>query len=52
MILVMPNAHPLYQESMYSNSVTTGDWEAYIMRDLVSYVDARYRTIPNRPVAV
>ena len=52
MILVMPNADPLYEGSMYPNSVTTGDWEAYIMRDLVSYVDARYRTIPNRPVAV
>jgi len=48
MILVMPNAYTVYQGSMYSNSVTTGDWEGYITRDLVSYVDARYRTIPER----
>ncbi|HEY7389439.1 MAG TPA: alpha/beta hydrolase-fold protein [Bryobacteraceae bacterium] len=48
MILVMPNAYTVYQGSMYSNSVTTGDWEAYITRDLVEYVDSHYRTIPAR----
>ena len=48
MILVMPNAQTVYQGSMYSNSVTTGNWEAYITQDLVSYVDTRYRTIPQR----
>jgi S-formylglutathione hydrolase len=48
MILVMPNAQTIYQGSMYSNSVTTGNWEAYITQDLVSYVDTHYRTIPRR----
>ena len=48
MILVMPNAQTVYQGSMYSNSVTTGNWESYITQDLVSYVDTRYRTIPQR----
>lgn len=48
MILVMPNAQTIYQGSMYSNSVTTGNWEAFITQDLVSYVDARYRTIPQQ----
>jgi S-formylglutathione hydrolase len=48
MILVMPNAYTVYQGSMYSNSVTTGDWEAYITRDLVSYIDSHYRTLPDR----
>lgn len=48
MILVMPNAYTVYQGSMYSNSITTGDWEAYITRDLVEYVDSHYRTIPER----
>jgi len=47
-ILVMPNAQTIYQGSMYSNSVTTGNWEAYVTQDLVSYVDAHYRTIPQR----
>jgi len=48
MIVVMPNAYTVHAGSNYSSSVTTGDWEAYIAEDLVSYVDAHYRTIPNR----
>jgi enterochelin esterase-like enzyme len=48
MIVVMPNAFSLHKGSMYSSSVTTGDWETYIARDLVSYVDSHYRTIPDR----
>jgi S-formylglutathione hydrolase len=48
MILVMPNAYTVYQGSMYSNSVTTGDWETYITRDLLEYIDSHYRTIPRR----
>jgi S-formylglutathione hydrolase len=47
-ILVMPNAYTIYQGSMFSNSVTTGDWEAFIARDLVEYIDSHYRTIPER----
>jgi enterochelin esterase-like enzyme len=48
MIVVMPNAYTVYMGSMYSNSVTTGNWEAFITRDLVSYVDSHYRTIAAR----
>ncbi|MGD1096510.1 MAG: alpha/beta hydrolase [Bryobacteraceae bacterium] len=48
MILVMPNAFTFYQGSMYSNSVTTGNWEAFVTQDLVEYVDRRYRTLPRR----
>lgn len=48
MILVMPNAYTVYQGSMYSSSATTGDWEAYVTRDLVEYMDSHYRTIPQR----
>lgn len=33
---------------MYSSSVTTGNFEQFIADDLVAYVDAHYRTIPNR----
>jgi len=47
MIVVMPNAYTRYQGSMYSSSVVTGDWEAYITKDLVGYIDSHYRTIPN-----
>ena len=38
MILVMPNAMNAYGGSMYSNSVTAGNWEGYIADDLVAYV--------------
>ena len=47
-ILVMPNAYTIYQGSMFSNSVTTGDWEGFIAKDLVEYMDRHYRTIPDR----
>ena len=47
MIVVMPNAYTRYQGSMYSNSVTTGDWEAYVARELVAYIDGHYRTLAN-----
>jgi enterochelin esterase-like enzyme len=48
MILVHPDAYTLYNGSMYSNSPTTGDWETFITRDLVDYIDSHYRTIANR----
>jgi len=48
MIVVMPDAMTPYGGSMYSNSITTGDWEAFVARDLVSYIDAHYRTLPRR----
>jgi enterochelin esterase-like enzyme len=45
MIIVTPNAYTRFQGSMYSTSVTTGDWENYVARELVAYVDSHYRTI-------
>jgi S-formylglutathione hydrolase len=48
MIIVMPNAYTTFAGSMYSSSVTTGDWEGYISQDLVAYIDSHYRTIPER----
>jgi enterochelin esterase-like enzyme len=48
MIVVMPNAYTLHKGSMYSNSPVTGDWEKFVAEDLVSFVDGRYRTIPDR----
>jgi S-formylglutathione hydrolase len=47
MIVVMPNAYTRYEGSMYSNSVVTGDWETYVAKELVSYIDGHYRTISN-----
>lgn len=47
-IYVMPSAYTLHKGSMYSDSVTTGNWEKFIAEDLVSYVDGHYRTLPTR----
>lgn len=48
MIVVVPDALTIFEGSMYSTSVTTGDFEGFIVRDLVDYIDSRYRTIPAR----
>lgn len=48
MIVVLPDSKTLHNGSMYSSSATTGDFETFIARDLVAYVDAHYRTIPDR----
>jgi len=48
MIVVLPDSKTLHNGSMYSSSVTTGDFEQFIARDLIAYIDAHYRTIPDR----
>ncbi len=48
MIVVFPDSKTVHNGSMYSSSVTTGDFETFVARDLVAYVDAHYRTIPDR----
>lgn len=48
MIVVLPDSRTVHNGSMYSSSVTTGDFERFIFHDLVQYIDAHYRTIPER----
>jgi enterochelin esterase-like enzyme len=48
MIVVLPDSKTAHNGSMYSSSVTTGDFERFIAHDVVAYVDAHYRTIPDR----
>ena len=48
MIVVLPDSKTVYNGSMYSSSVTTGDFENFVARDVVAYIDAHYRTIPKR----
>ena len=48
MIVVLPDSKTVHNGSMYSSSATTGDFENFVARDVVSYIDAHYRTIPNR----
>jgi S-formylglutathione hydrolase len=47
MIFVTPNAFTRFQGSMYSSSVTTGNWEDFVAQELVAYIDKNYRTIPR-----
>src|SRR6185312_2860777 len=48
MIVVLPDSKTVHNGSMYSSSVTTGDFEQFIARDMVAYIDAHYRTLPHR----
>lgn len=47
-IVVMPNQHTLYRGSMYTNSTLNGNWADFTAKDLVTYIDAHFRTIPNK----
>ena len=47
MIVVTPDARNVYDGSFYTNSPATGNWEDFIVHDLVSFVDKHYRTIPK-----
>jgi S-formylglutathione hydrolase FrmB len=47
-IVVLPDSKTVHNGSMYSSSVTTGDFENYVARDVVAYMDAHYRTISSR----
>jgi enterochelin esterase-like enzyme len=48
MIVVLPDSKTVYNGSMYSSSMTTGDFEKFVWHDVVAYIDAHYRTIANR----
>ena len=48
MMVVLPDSKTLHNGSMYSSSVTTGDFETFISHDLIAYIDTHYRTIPQR----
>ncbi len=47
-IVVVPDTLTKLGGSMYSTSVTTGDFRGFIAKDLVAYIDKHYRTIPKR----
>lgn len=48
MIIVLPNSQTVHNGSMYSSSATTGDWDTFISKDLVAYIDSHYRTLARR----
>ncbi len=47
-IVVLPDSKTVHNGSMYSSSQTTGDFETFIAKDLVAYMDTHYRTLPKR----
>lgn len=47
MIVVIPNGGTFMLGSFYVNSPVRGNWEDFIVKDLVNYIDNNYRTIPN-----
>ncbi|MBO9517545.1 MAG: esterase [Porphyrobacter sp.] len=47
-IVVVPDTLTKMGGSMYSNSVTTGNFREFIAKDLVQYIDSHYRTIATR----
>jgi enterochelin esterase-like enzyme len=48
MIVVLPDSKTMHNGSMYSSSMTTGNFEQFIARDVVAYIDAHYRTMSDR----
>jgi enterochelin esterase-like enzyme len=47
-IVVVPDTLTKMGGSMYSSSVTTGDFRQFVAKDLVEYIDSNYRTIATR----
>jgi enterochelin esterase-like enzyme len=48
MILVLPDSYTRLGGAMFSNSPTVGDFETFVARDLVAYIDSHYRTLARR----
>ena len=47
-ILVVPDMNTPLGSSWYVNSPTTGNWEDFMVRELVPYIDANFETLANR----
>jgi enterochelin esterase-like enzyme len=48
MIFVELGGFNLFQGSMYANSPVTGNWEDFVVIDVISYIDKNYRTLAKR----
>jgi len=47
-ILVAVDMNTPLGSSWYVNSSTTGNWENFLIQELVPYIDANFKTLPNR----
>ena len=48
-IFVTPNGTNKYTGSMYTNSYASGNWEDFIVRDVIQYVENKYRILDQAP---
>lgn len=48
MIVVMPDQKTKWFGSFYVNSSVTGNWDDFTSKELVAYIDGKYRTIAKR----
>lgn len=47
-ILVIADNKTLMDGSFYSNSSLTGNWEDFLTKEVVAYMDSHYKTLANR----
>lgn len=47
-ILILPDCFTRYGGSQYIDSPAVGNYQSYIVEELIPFVDANYRTIPKR----
>ena len=46
-ILVLPDASNAYGGSFYARNAVIGDYRTYLAKELVTYIDAKYRTLAD-----
>ena len=46
MIMVFPDGKNKFGGSWYTNSPVSGNWEDFVVNDLVNYIDQNFRTLP------
>ncbi len=47
-IVVMPDCFTKYGGAQYRNSTALGNYEDYLIREIIPYVDRQYRTLPDK----
>lgn len=48
MIYVEISGYNILEGTMYANSPVTGNWEDFVTKDVISYIDKNYRTLAKR----
>jgi len=46
-IMVIVNGYNILEGSFFNNSPVTGNWEDFVVNDVVNYIDANFRTLPS-----